>query len=55
MTSEVQGAGIAGTIDTPVLGHFGSLTLNLTWRSVTREIFKLAQQQAHDLDLYETI
>ena len=41
MTSEVKGAGIAGTVDSIVLGHFNSTTLNLKWRTVTDDFLKL--------------
>lgn len=47
----VQGAGIAGEIETPTLGHFGPMPLSLNWRTVTSDAVKLAQQKAHHLDL----
>ena len=31
MTHEIKGAGLAGTIDKTVLGHYNSMTLSLTW------------------------
>ncbi len=52
MTSEVQGAGIAGVVDSPTLGHFNSMTLTLNWRVTTDAFFKLAAQRAHELSLY---
>lgn len=51
MTDSVKGAGIAGEIDSPVLGQFGSMTLKLNWRTVTRPLLSLAQQKSHNLDL----
>lgn len=51
MTDSVKGAGIAGEVDAPVLGQFGSMTLKLNWRTVTRPLLSLAQQKAHNLDL----
>ncbi|MDD4599621.1 hypothetical protein SDC9_04139 [bioreactor metagenome] len=51
MTDTVKGAGIAGEVDSPVLGHFGSMTLTLNWRTVTRPLISLAQQKSHSLDL----
>lgn len=51
MTETVKGAGIAGEVDSPVLGHFGSMTLTLNWRTVTKPTVHLAQQRAHNLDL----
>ena len=52
MTSEVKGAGIAGTLDSIVLGHFNSITMSLTWRNTTGDFVKLAAHKAHELDLY---
>ena len=51
MTETVTGAGIAGEIDSPVLGHFKSLALKLKWRTVTGNTTVLAQSKAHHLDL----
>lgn len=51
MSDTVKGAGIAGEVDSPVLGHFGSMTLTLNWRTVTRPTVHLAQQRTHNLDL----
>lgn len=51
LTETVKGAGIAGEVDSPVLGHFGSMTLTLNWRTVTKPTVHLARQKAHSLDL----
>lgn len=51
MTETVSGAGIAGEVDSPTLGHFGSMSLSLTWRTITKDAAKLAQQRAHQLEL----
>ncbi|NLT94867.1 MAG: phage major tail tube protein [Clostridia bacterium] len=51
MTETVKGAGIAGEVDSPVLGHFGSMTLTLNWRTIIKSTVHLAQQRAHNLDL----
>ena len=37
MTESMQGAGIAGEIDAPTLGHFQSLTATINWRSLIKE------------------
>ena len=52
MTSEVKGAGIAGTIESIVLGHFSSTTFSLTWRTVTKDFMKLFDHKTHEIDLY---
>ena len=51
MTHEVKGAGLAGTIDSPVLGHYNSITLSLTWRSITGDISVLNRPETHNIDL----
>ena len=34
MFDTVSGAGIAGEVETPVLGHYGSMTTTLNWRTI---------------------
>lgn len=51
MTDTVSGAGIAGEVDSPVLGHYGSMTLTLNWRTTTKNQTILARPGAHHLDL----
>ena len=55
MTHEVKGAGLAGTMDSPVLGHYNSITLSLTWRRITGDTTVLYTPQAHNLDLYASL
>ena len=55
MTSEVKGAGIAGVVDSIVLGHFGSTTLSLKWRAAPSNFYVLANQVTHDLDIYGAV
>ena len=52
MTSEVKGAGLAGVIDSPVLGHMNSITVTLNWRTTTPSFMRLAAPVAHTLDMY---
>ncbi len=52
MTSEVKGAGIAGVMDSPTLGHMSSITCNFNWRNVTESFVQLIEPGAHSLDLY---
>lgn len=52
MSETIKGAGIAGEFDSIALGHFGSMTLSLTWRNTTDAFVKLARQKAHELHLY---
>ncbi|MDP5277143.1 phage major tail tube protein [Chengkuizengella axinellae] len=50
MTDTISGAGIAGEIDTPTIGHFGSMTVGLNWRTVDTPTIELLKQKAHSLD-----
>lgn len=52
MTSEVKGAGIAGIIDSPGLGHMQSMTIELTWRAITDKFIELLKPGGHELDMY---
>jgi P2 family phage contractile tail tube protein len=51
MTETIKGAGIAGEVDSPVLGHYGSMTLVLNWRTLVAPIAWLSRQEVHALDL----
>ena len=55
MTSEVKGAGVAGVIDSPVLGHFNSTTMTLKWRSVTDDFMKLYAHTTNEIELRESL
>lgn len=52
MTTEIKGAGLAGSIDAPVTGHFGSITVTLNWRTLTKAAVRLMTPDAHSLDMY---
>ncbi|MCP4021570.1 MAG: phage major tail tube protein [Desulfobacteraceae bacterium] len=51
MTDTVKGAGIAGEVETPIIGHFSSLAMTINWRVTTKNSLKLAIPKAHDLEL----
>jgi P2 family phage contractile tail tube protein len=51
MTETVKGAGIAGEYDSPVIGHYQSMTLSLSWRTPTPRLLSLAAPKVHQLDL----
>ena len=55
MTETVTGAGIAGEVDSPVVGHFKSLTVKLKWRTFTKNVAVLAAPKAHHLDIRGSI
>lgn len=51
MTETVKGAGIAGEVESPVLGHFGPMGLTLNWHTPTPKTMALSKQKAHHLEL----
>lgn len=51
ITETVKGAGIAGEIDSPTMGHFGSMELELNWRTLLKTNVALAKPTGVDLDL----
>lgn len=51
MTDTVKGAGIAGEIDSPSIGLFGSMTLGFTWRTITKEAAELMKPGLQSLDI----
>lgn len=55
MTDTVSGAGVAGEVETPILGHYSGMTLTLNWRTVTKNTTILAAPKAHQLDLRGSI
>ena len=50
MTDTVSGAGIAGEVDSPILGHLSSMALTINFRTITDGGLKLTGQKAHQLD-----
>lgn len=52
MTSEIKGSGLAGTINMPAPGHFGSIPITLTWRTLADNYMVLGENRGHELDMY---
>ncbi len=51
MTETVKGAGIAGEVESPVLGHYASMETVLNWRTISKPGLNLASQKGVKLDL----
>ena len=51
MTDTVSGAGIAGEVDSPVMGHFAAMETTFTWRTIEKSALVLAKQQAHQIEV----
>jgi P2 family phage contractile tail tube protein len=56
MSVEVKGAGIAGVVDSPVVGHYQSMTMTMTFRTVLGDINSiLTPERAHHLEAWAAI
>ena len=51
MTETVSGAGIAGEVDSPTLGHYGSMETVLNWRTLEKTNMGLAAPNGVQLDM----
>ena len=51
MSETVKGAGIAGEIDVPTTGHFGSMEVTLNWRTLNKSNVALMAPKVFNLDL----
>lgn len=51
MSDTVSGAGIAGEVESPVLGHFGSMTTTFSWRTIEKAAMELCKQKAHEVEV----
>lgn len=51
MTETVKGAGIAGEVESPVMGHYSSMTLELNWRTLEKPNVLLSSPKGVHLDL----
>ncbi|MEF3312613.1 phage major tail tube protein [Paenibacillus sp. GYB004] len=55
MSETVSGAGIAGEVDSPTIGHFASMSTTINWRVLERSNFRLARQEAQQIDFRGSI
>ena len=51
MTDTISGAGIAGEYESPVLGHFGSMTATFSFRTLTDAGKTLLAQKSHEITI----
>lgn len=51
MTDTVSGAGILGEVDLPSPGHYSSMELGITWRTIDRDAFRLVSSQKRALEI----
>jgi len=50
MSDSFSGAGIAGEIDSPTIGHYSAMSVSMTWRLVTPEAVGLMSPGVKQLD-----
>ncbi|MDR1158358.1 MAG: phage major tail tube protein [Oscillospiraceae bacterium] len=51
LIQSVTGAGIAGTVEAVVLGHYEAMTLGLNFRTTTAQAIRLSEPRRHTIDL----
>lgn len=51
MTEELQGAGIAGTVEEIITGHLNAMTTTLNFRTITKAAISLMTPTVHKIDL----
>lgn len=51
MTDTLAGAGILGEVDLPSPGHYGSMELGITWRTIDKDAFRLVSTQSKALEI----
>lgn len=50
-TITVSGAGLSGDVEAPVLGQVSAMRATITWRTTTKDTYRLYTPQSHRLDL----
>lgn len=51
LTQSISGAGIAGNVESVLLGHYEAMTLGLSFRNTTKQVIRLAEPRRHNIDL----
>lgn len=55
MTESMSGFGIAGEMDVPVLGQFGSMTMSINWNTVCDGAVRLLAPKTHAFVIYASL
>lgn len=50
ISDTVSGAGIAGELESPTLGHYGSMSMTINFRTPTKAVLELTAPHMHVLD-----
>ena len=51
ITAEISGAGINGSYNAPVVGHFEAMSMTLNFKTPSKEQYSLFENRVHTLDL----
>lgn len=51
MTETIKGAGLAGEIDSPVIGHYGSMEVEFNWRTLYQKNLTFVAPKSFTFDL----
>lgn len=51
LVQTLSGAGIAGNVESVVLGHFEAMTLGLSFRTMNEHTIRLSEPRRHEIDL----
>lgn len=51
LSEKIKGAGVAGEVEVPIIGHYGSMSVKISWRVLNKPVLFLSQQKAHTLDI----
>ena len=51
IVATVSGAGIAGNVEAPIIGHMNAMTAQLKFRTFSAESLKLLEPREHNIDL----
>lgn len=49
MNDKISGAGIAGEVEMPTIGHMTSMKTKISWRTINKNAVKLSTPETHDL------
>ena len=55
MTEAMETLGIAGPIETPVLGHFNSMTIGISFNTANKKAIQIMEAKAHQINAYGSI
>lgn len=55
MTESLEGLGIAGPVEIPVIGHFQNMTTSFSWNTITTEALTLLKTKGHQLNIRASV